>query len=245
MRSGTRGAQDLRQLCRVLAVRALARVQVMPGLGRLIEFDERSRRYPVRALVEGRKPRSYTWGCDLRLDQGDQPACVGFSMAHELRAKPKVVSGVTTELAMTLYREAQELDEWPGTSYEGTSVLAGVKALQKRGFIESYAWAFGLAEVVLALSYVGPVVAGTSWDTSMFEPASCGYLHPNGKSAGGHAYLLVGVDMKRERLRILNSWSSGWADGGMAWISFADMQNLLSRQGEACLPLQRKFTGIV
>ena len=46
-------------------------------LARLEEFDNKSRKYPIRALHAGKKERSYTWGCNLYLDQGRSSACVG------------------------------------------------------------------------------------------------------------------------------------------------------------------------
>lgn len=37
---------------------------------------------------------------------------------------------------------------------------------------------------------------------------------------GGHAVCLVGYDDQRQAFRLLNSWGSGWADGGYAWVSY-------------------------
>jgi len=44
-------------------------------LGRLISFDDRSREYPIRAIVAAKAPRAYTWRCGIRLDQGPDGAC--------------------------------------------------------------------------------------------------------------------------------------------------------------------------
>ena len=41
-----------------------------PRLDRIEEFDNKSRKYPIRALHAGKKERSYTWRCNLYLDQG-------------------------------------------------------------------------------------------------------------------------------------------------------------------------------
>jgi len=42
---------------------------------RLVHFDRKSRKYPIRALISAEKPRSYTWPCGVVLDQGAEGAC--------------------------------------------------------------------------------------------------------------------------------------------------------------------------
>jgi hypothetical protein len=108
-----------------------------PRLGRVPSFDERSRKYPIRALLDRTaKPRSYTWRLGLHLDQGNTPACTGFSTAHELAAKPVVVPHVDQVLAMSLYIQARKNDEWPGEEYDGSSVLGAMKAASQGGYYE-------------------------------------------------------------------------------------------------------------
>jgi hypothetical protein len=41
-----------------------------------------------------------------------------------------------------------------------------------------------------------------------------------GRSLGGHAMALVGYDDSRNAYRIINSWGTGWGDGGYAWIDY-------------------------
>jgi len=41
-----------------------------------------------------------------------------------------------------------------------------------------------------------------------------------GSSGEGHAMVIIGYDDSRSGLRILNSWSTAWADGGQAWIDY-------------------------
>ena len=94
--------------------------------GRLVEFDERSRKFPIRALIPKEvKPRSYTWRCSTCLDQGSLPACVGFAVSHEAAARPVEVPGITNDIARQIYYRAQKLDDIPGEDYEGSSVLGG------------------------------------------------------------------------------------------------------------------------
>lgn len=208
-------------------------------LDRLVQFDERSRSFPIRALVETKKPRSYTWRCDTVLDQGNDGACVGFSMNHELAARPDVVSGVSYKSGMFVYHEAQKIDEWPGEDYDGTSVLAGIKVLSDKGYISEYRWAFGLDDLILAVGYHGPAVLGINWYGSMFSVDDKGFIHVSGNIAGGHAILCNGVNVKGKYFTLHNSWGKSWGVNGEVKISFDDMNRLLSESGEACIPVVR------
>jgi len=219
-------------------------------LDRIQQFDERSRNYPIRATIDpSLDPRSYTWRCDTYLNQGSEGACVGFSMTHELIARPKAITGLDGKFAREqVYWEAQKIDPWEGgaypdagTFYEGTSVLAGIKTLKKLGYIDSYRWCFGLDDLVMAVGYRGPVILGVPWYSGMFEPMSCGHLHVTGYVAGGHAILCKGVSVKNKTFTLHNSWGSSWGNGGEALIHWDEMERLLYEGGEACVPEIRTF----
>lgn len=210
-----------------------------PRLDRLVQFDERSRKFPVRALVPVKR-RSYTWSIYARLNQGSEGACVGFSWAHELAARPSV-NMVDDDLArMGIYREAQKIDEWPGEQYEGTSVLAGAKVVQKHGFMKEYRWCFGLDDMIQAVGHVGPVVLGINWYESMSVPFPDGFIQVAGGVVGGHAILAFSVSNHSRYFRLHNSWGEGWGDKGTCKVRFEDMERLLHEQGEACVPIGRR-----
>jgi len=218
-------------------------------LARLVQFDERSRNHPIMAAVgTKKKPRSYSWSCAQHLDQGSEGACVGFSMTHELIARPAEVQHLSAPFAREqVYWEAQRIDEWEGGSYpgasptyEGTSVLAGIKVLQKMGYIEGYKWAFGLNDLVMAVGYCGPAVLGVPWYEGMFDPWACGHLHVQGELMGGHAILCNGVNVKDRTFTLHNSWGAAWGNGGDAKVSWDEMDRLLHEQGEAVIPMGRK-----
>lgn len=210
-----------------------------PRLDRIPQFDEKSRSFPVRQLVATKKPRSYTWRVDTWLDQGQEGACVGFSWSHELAARPKVIRDITDDTARSVYRRAQQIDEWPGENYEGTSVLAGAKAVLESGHIKEYRWAFGLDDLILAVGYQGPAVIGVNWYSEMFEPDEKGYIHVGGSLMGGHAIVCHGVNIKGRYFKLHNSWGQDWGVNGECKISFDDMARLLSEYGEACVPVVR------
>ena len=73
-------------------------------LDRLESFDDRSRNFPIMAAreLEGRRPRNYTWRMTGPvLNQGNEGACVGFGISHELAARPAEVKGLDYSSAIT------------------------------------------------------------------------------------------------------------------------------------------------
>jgi hypothetical protein len=206
---------------------------------RIPQFDERSRNFPIRSLVSGRPLRSYTWNGAPHLDQGQEGACVGFGWTHEAGAKP-IPLAVTEADALDLYRTAKTLDEWAGEDYEGTSVLAGAKAAQQRGWLKEYRWAFDLNDVLMALGYHGPVVIGVNWHQDMMNTDAKGFIRATGPVVGGHCTLLKGVSVSGRYVRVHNSWGPDWGVGGDAKLTFEDLAALLADEGDACVPVVRK-----
>ena len=173
-------------------------------------------------------------------------------MAHEIAARP-VMRGADSELAFRLYRRAQQLDEFEGEGYSGTSVLAGMKAATEAGYYSEYRWAFGIEDLVRAVGYHGPAVLGLNWYEGMFEPQS-GVISATGSIAGGHCILMRGVtlrftgstrdfasiDMDRSSALLRNSWGRGWGDNGDCRVTLRDLDRLLHEGGEAAVPVTRK-----
>jgi hypothetical protein len=218
------------------------------GLGRLVIPDERDSEFPVlrqRPAVLPKESRDALargwryWNAPNPLDQGSMPACVGFAWVHWLIAGPLAQRDFTEQNAITIYRMAQTLDEWPGVNYEGTSVRGGVKALRNLGVVKEYRWSSTLEQTVYAVLAEGPVVVGLDWFAGMDEPAG-NVMRAKGRFLGGHAFMLIGASEQRRMFRILNSWGSGWEDNGRAWLPFEDFAWLLGRRGEACLATEQR-----
>lgn len=210
------------------------------GLGRLPAFDERSRAFGVLA-IEDRPPRSYTWAASPNvLDQGTEGACVGFSWAGELGARPVVIA-VDDARGRQLYAAAQIIDRSEGRWWpEGASVLAGAKAVRAAGHMDEYRWCFGADELATGVSWAGPAVIGIPWHRSMYAPDRSGYLRPDGDVVGGHAILVRGYNVRARRFLLRNSWSASWGPlRGDCYLSHADMAALLADAGECCLPIRR------
>lgn len=230
-----------------------------PRLDRRQEFDPRSRNFQIRTLFTEPQlttMRSFTWRMPVNdlgnfpLDQGSEGACVGFAWAHELALRPRPDKYITSHQARQIYLEAQRVDEWPGENYDGTSVIAGAKVLEKLGKIKEYRWAgagsgTAVDDLFRAIAYKGPAVLGTNWYTGMFRPDTSGRLHVTGQIEGGHAIVAPRVTGPRyiipelrDRIYLYNSWGrhDGWPTG---WLTRDDMERLLEERGEACIPIVR------
>jgi hypothetical protein len=235
-------------------------------LGRLISPDVRDAAYRFavhRDALQIEKTagtRHWYTGKDLPVDQGPSPRCVGFSTATMLMAGPvtqrKAIPDTAAgeKLAGEIYTAALDLDEFDGNDpCCGTSVRAGMKAAQARGFLTSYLWGSTVREAMLFVLNHGPVVFGTVWPDSMMETDADGVLWVaadstlDGPHAQGHAYCAVGVSTSRKfgdgttgGFRISQSWGRGWGDGGsgMAWIPFSQMEKLLASAGEVAMPTE-------
>lgn len=227
---------------------------------RLPQFDERSRAFAAVLPTDTRPFRSYTWACDVNNDQGSEGACVGFAWSHELSARPKIIRK-DANFALQIYRRARQIDPWPGEDYSGTSVLAGVKAVQEilnsydRPLIQEYRWAFGIQDVLRVLSYMGPVVLGIDWYYNMYTPNAQHFVSASGEIVGGHAILAKGLkvvkvnpdlpatydnlDLDKSYVKLHNSWGTGYGLAGTAYITVRDLAKLLDSGGEACIPVVR------
>jgi len=116
-------------------------------------------------------------------DQGEEGACVGFSLSRALSLMNR-----SRYYARWLYQEAQKVDEWPETPpEEGTSVSAGCDILINKGHrrlkegvflppsiysgIKAYRWARNVEDIHAVLKHptadrLGAVPLLNSWGTA-------------------------------------------------------------------------------
>lgn len=233
-----------------------------PRLGRLRETDPRSRRWPLRGLMDqegldSTAVRSWTWTpggsslVPLNLDQGSTGGCVSWTIAHARATEPRRVPVVTNGWALENYYQIQEHDQWAGSArpgdspnYEGTSVTAGAEWARACGHFTEYRWADlddphrAIQEIKATVSWKGAVPWGIDWHEGMFNVDARGFIHVTGAPAGGHSILICGNNERLKAFKLWNSWSVNWGVYGWCWISWEDALRLQGQGGEAYFPVK-------
>jgi hypothetical protein len=210
-------------------------------LGRVPEFDVRSREHKVRdfldemreLVVRRRRDHHYRRALDQGLvpdgsDENESSGCTGFSTVTALRATP-FQQRLVNDDGFRFYHGARTRDQWPGEDYPGSSVLGVMKWAKEHGYIGSYRWCGAgsgtvLNDAIEAARYIGPVVNGTIWLNSMMDTRPDGVLEVDWSSgeAGGHAWCtqdalhmkLPGHDKADWWVVGEQTWGEGW--GGIA-----------------------------
>jgi hypothetical protein len=170
--------------------------------------------------------------------------CVGFGWSAELSSTPIKIP-TTNSSARTLYMKARLEDQLMGNDWdEGASVLAGAKACLKDRNIKSYRWAFGIEDVLYALSNIGSVVLGIDWHSGMYDTSPGGLVDVSGPIVGGHCILANGYWPNHPEFGDVvvwtNSWGRSYGVNGRGYIKVDDLTRLLQRNGEACVALDRR-----
>ncbi len=208
----------------------------LTGLGRRFALDPRDAQYrlePKKAVgIDTR-----TWAAPPILDQLDTSECVGHAARSWLTAGPFVNKNGPDQ--HEIYREARKVDEWPGESYDGTSVRGAFKVLKARGFVSEYRWATTVDDILNHILTTGPVVMGTDWFMEMMTTDRNGFIQPSGSSVGGHAWLIIGAN-RSKGFRMVNSWGRGWGESGRAWLKIDHLVPLLAQDGEAAVAVEVK-----
>lgn len=224
------------------------------GLGRLPSPDDRDRGYRAMRMIAAPKPdMKTTWRFrGAVLDQGSTGTCVGHAWKHFKRCAP--IETNTGPSAFDIYDACTKVDVWSDNDNDtarqfGTSVRAGAQVLTEQGRLKSYVWAFTLAEATMFLLDEingGPMVLGTNWYGSMFTPNAEGFVKIVGTDiAGGHAYLLRGIDMRRGVAALVNSWGVGWGKKGHFYMALETLERLITEDGEACAAIEQRLTAKV
>jgi len=228
--------------------------QEMPWFGRIYKEDSRDLNFPVNEVIQTVDMPSikekFWWADGWTGNQGASSECVAYSWSHWFEDGPVIQDTIVGRQkpiydTTQLYEIFKQNDDIQGVNYEGTTVRAGAKTFQKLGIVKEYRWAQTIDDVINSLLYLGPMVVGTKWTDGMNHPTSAQHIiRPSGRNAGGHAYLLNGVNMDKELFRIKNSWGSTWGFHGIAYIRFRDFEKLLKDRGEACVAFENKINSV-
>lgn len=224
-----------------------------PSLGRHVEHDPRSLQF-AHGVLPKTAIKSVDWTRRAPIfDQQSLASCTGNAAAGLVATDFLGRTGLTSvtidgqvvpvdeDFAVRVYELATQLDNIDGTyppDDTGSSGLGAAKALKKLGLAASYKHAFSLDALKSALQ-TGAAMAGTIWPESAFDVDGNGYLIVDRKSqiAGGHEYVISAYDAAKDAFRIDNSWGESWGVHGSAWVTAADMQWLLSQQGDVTVPV--------
>jgi hypothetical protein len=214
-----------------------------PRLGRHVNHDERSRRFAYRGPVS--PPRAVKHERHVPVfDQGSLGSCTGNAAVGCLATGPFFdtiddsdsprIAALDQQAAIEVYKMASAIDPFPGQyppEDTGSDGLSVAKSLASLGAISGYEHAFGLDQALAALMRV-PVITGTVWMESMFEPNAEGLVRPTGAAAGGHEYLMDEYDPVRGWVGFTNSWSSSWGRQGRFYMEVEAYGKLLADQGD-------------
>lgn len=188
---------------------------------------------------------------DIR-DSGVEGATVGFSLAYAMQAEIQRKLDTKTVLsAQGIYELAKKYDEWPGESYEGTSLEGGLKAVKEVGaFLESdwpyakkskpaaakpaykisgYHQLHGVEQLIGALRE-GHVIATTITATQdLGSPGADGTVTIKlpMESTGLTTVALVGYDSRTASFKFANHWGTSWANAGFGIIRDTDLTRIL------------------
>jgi hypothetical protein len=212
------------------------------GTGLLPSWDTKNENYPVAALLDPSAALvSKNWPLAQRVNQGNEPKCVGASLAQELSSEPVVIPISHPYTMDNIYNLAQKLDEWAGEGYAGTSLLAGLKALKQYGYLGEYRWAASVEDVLQSLSQLGPVIMAGPWLSGMFTPDAQGYVNVTGTGGNtGHAYMLGAVDAPTGDTTLKQTWGPNWSVMGWdAKLRADSIRQLLSMGTQAAIITQR------
>jgi hypothetical protein len=231
-------------------------------LGRLVEHDERSRRFAAPELtVPAKSVMHRRWSPILDQanlhDQGimlseifpgmddldELGSCTGNAMAGALGCAPFSDAGPAAERygqrwAIQCYAMATARDTFAGTmppDDTGSSGNAAAKAARELGEITSWRWAFSTGALLAALQRQ-PVLIGSVWTEQMFTPDDDGEVHDGGEVAGGHEWLARGYEKSTNRLLADNSWSARWGVKGSFWVHLDTWERLRKRQADVTVP---------
>lgn len=216
-----------------------------PGAGRLgrhVDHDPRSRRFPVTADPLTPMKRVLWVRTGAPLNQGQLGSCTGNAIVGVLNTAPFRKKGaklLTEKDAVSIYEAATIIDGVPGQyppDDTGSSGLAVCKVALSRGLIASYTHAFSTGQALAALQH-GSVITGVNWYEGFDTPDANGFVQISGNVRGGHEFEVIGYDPATDLVTAENSWGAGWGVKGRFCFTSKTWAQLLFEQGDVTVPV--------
>jgi hypothetical protein len=179
------------------------------GLGRHVNHDPRSRRFPFRSAPLDLSVTVFHQRHIPIFDQGNLGSCTGNAALGILATGPYwdaepdswhvngPLSNVTRipwneDGAVHLYSAFTAADDYPGTyppNDTGSDGLTAAKVLTGLGIVPGYQHTFSLTDALTALQHF-PLLVGTEWLDNMFYPDAYGRIKATGPVDGGHEWIV-------------------------------------------------------
>lgn len=215
--------------------------------------DIRDRMYEP-ALLPLDQTMTRDWGSTdegkMVLNQGQEGACVGFSIAAVINRQRRLhESDAPLVSTRMLYEMARKFDEWPGEDYSGSSIRGGLRGFWHNGVCLEEDWRYnpsnpngdlnvdramkarsiGLGAYYRLRRQLNDYHAALNETGAICASAHVhqGWMQSSGteikqhtQRAGGHAFAIVGYDSTG--FWIQNSWGTGWKHNGFAHWKYED-----------------------
>jgi hypothetical protein len=186
---------------------------------------------------------------DLKiLNQYSSGACTGFALAAAINLLYQRAGETVRVSPRMLYEMAKRHDEWPGESYDGSSLRGAIKGWRNMGVCREDYWPFRMSrkgELTVrrakearnhtvgayyrlqpeishyhaALNEAGVIVVSAQVHKGWDDPPG-GRIEKQDKVDGGHAFAIVGYD--EQGFWVQNSWAEDWGLKGLAHWSYED-----------------------
>ena len=156
------------------------------------------------------------------LNQGNTPQCVAYSSAGMKEYQDRLDQGEWFNFNESLF--FSRIGGGPNGAYVRDAMkqllaagypVVGVDDAAEHKIAAYYAVPVTELDIQQALMAFGPVIIGTTWYNSWFDPTK-GVLPKPDYEVGGHAIRAIGWDSRGLRLR--NSWGSSWGISGDCWL---------------------------